>query len=81
MLNDTVLSFIRTFVPVIVGALVAWLQPLGIQIDTVAAASIATAVFTAVYYTAARLLEKHFPKAGWLLGAPRQPVYAEEVTH
>lgn len=77
MLSNTVLSFIRTFVPIIVGFLVAWAQPFGIEVDTEAAIAFLTALATAVYYTVARLLESKWEKAGWLLGAPKQPIYAE----
>lgn len=77
MLTDTVISWIRTTVPVIVGALVAWLQPLGIELDTVGAITVATIFFTSVYYAGARLLEQKYPQFGWLLGVPRAPKYTD----
>ncbi len=76
MLSNTVLSFIRTFVPIVVGFLVAWAQPFGIEVDTEAAIAMLTAVSTAAYYTVARLLESKWENAGWLLGAAKQPIYA-----
>ena len=75
MLSNTVLSFIRTFVPIVVGFIVAWVQPFGIDVDTETAISLLTAVAIGAYYTLGRLLERVNPKFGWLLGAPTQPVY------
>lgn len=77
LLNNAVISWIRTMVPVVVGAVVVWLQPLGLNIDSTAAASVVLPVVIAVYYTAVRFLEKHWSKFGWLLGYAKQPVYAE----
>lgn len=88
-MNDLAVSIIRTVVPtvvgavvawlVFVGAVVAWLVARGINIDDTTAAQLVaalTAVLTAVYYAVARLAERKWPNAGWLLGTPKQPSYS-----
>lgn len=77
MLSNAVISWIRTIVPVVVGVVVAWVQPFGIEVDTTEAVTVLTAVATAVYYTLARMIESKFPKWGFLLGVPREPIYAK----
>lgn len=81
-------SIVRTVVPVIVGAALAWVARLGIPVDPEfegALAGVLTAVFTGLYYIAVRLLETHVtPRLGWLLGLPKQPNYdaiGDEVTY
>ncbi len=75
-LSDTIVSNIRTYVPIGVGMAATWAaKELGAEIDTEAAAGVAVGLATGAYYTAARLLEKRWPKAGWLLGRPGAPTY------
>jgi len=78
MLGPALLGTIRTFVPVVVGALVTWLVGVGVNLDedTVGALSVALlGLITAAYYFAVTLLERHVhPYFGVLLGAPRAPV-------
>lgn len=70
-------SITRTLVPIIAGALIAWAVSLGIELDPEFSTTLTiflTAVFSAVYYLAARLLERYVsPKLGWLLGLAQQP--------
>lgn len=77
-LREIVPSLIRTYTPAAVGALVAWLATLGIELDGTAATGLIaflTALFTGLYYTAARLIEQRKPKAGAvMLGSSKQPV-------
>lgn len=77
-MTNTVLSLIRTYVPVGVGALVAWLVTLGIELSDDARNGLVvflTGLAIAAYYTIVRLLEKRWPKIGVLLGAAKQPEY------
>lgn len=78
-MNDLLTSYIRTYVPIVVGAVLTWAaRRWGIVLDeaTSAQASIvAVAVVTAVYYAVVRLLEQAWPAAGRFLGAKAAPVY------
>jgi hypothetical protein len=76
--NDTIVSLIRTWVPVAVGAVVAWVvRKLGwVTPDTTELATAFTAIVIAAYYALARWLEKKWPVLGVLLGIPKQPAYA-----
>lgn len=77
-LREIVPSLIRTYTPTAVGALLAWLTTLGIEVDGTAGAGLITgltAVFIALYYTLARLIEQRLPKAGKvMLLSGKQPV-------
>lgn len=73
MIKSVFTAAVRRFVPVVVGALVAFLAAHGIHVDSAftAAAVAALGGLAAAGYTAlANLLEKYWPKAGWLLGVP-----------
>lgn len=77
-MNNFVTSIIRTYVPIVVGAVVAWLVAHNINIDpdTQAGAIIAlTGMLQAVYYYVVRLLERRYPQMGWLLGQASKPDY------
>ena len=69
-------SLIRTFVPLMVGSLVAWLASRGVKVDESTVLPAIDVVVTAVYYGIVRWAETRWPKAGWLLGAPGAPSYA-----
>ena len=77
MLGPALLGTLRTFVPVVVGALVTWLIGAGVNLDeeTVGALSVALlGIITAAYYFVVTLLERHVhPYFGVLLGAPKAP--------
>lgn len=77
-MQDIVTSAIRTFVPYVVGAVVAWLTQKGVHVPDSSVAS-ATAFITflvgSAYYAAVRTLEKKYPQAGYLLGVPKKPTY------
>ncbi len=73
-------SHIRTIVP----AVMAWLLTRAgeqwggawLEVDGEAVTTLAVLGVFAVYYAAARELEKRWPSFGWLLGSPKQPTYA-----
>lgn len=78
-ISDTMAGIIRTAVPAVVGAGVAFAAAHGIAVDTNTVNQLVymlTPLFIAVYYAAVRLLENKFPQAGWLLGFPASPSYA-----
>lgn len=77
-------SLIRTFVPIAVGAVLAYLAVhFGLHPSQAQAAAITaplTAVISAVYYALVRYLETKYPIFGILLGKKAQPVYAGAST-
>ena len=75
-LNTLAPSLIRTYVPIIVGALVAWLLTLGVNLDAGAQTGLIvflTGLLQAVYYTLIRLAERQWPQIGVLLGLAKTP--------
>lgn len=80
-MSNFVTSLIRTYVPIAVGALAAYLLTKGIEIDANAQLGLVTFLTTLIqgaYYLAARLLERRFPDiGGLLLGSSQKPVYVE----
>jgi hypothetical protein len=83
-MNQIIISYIRTAVPVIVGVLLTWLDTNGIKLDqTTTAGLIAflTGATATIYYVLARILEHYVSlKFGWLLGYAKPPVYAVTPT-
>lgn len=79
-MTDQAPAFIRTYVPLVVGAAVTWAATRhGIVLDeaTSQAATIAaTGIASAVYYGLVRVLEARFPAFGVLLGYTAQPSYS-----
>lgn len=78
-------SIVRTFTPIIVGAVVGWFVTAGITLDPEFEGALTLVVsggLSLVYYVGVRLLETYVaPKFGWLLGLARQPEYpAPEVS-
>lgn len=82
-LSDHIVSLIRTAVPAGVGGFLAWLAATtGVVVDdasTAGAVAFLGSLLTGLYYFAARLLEAKYPSLGWLLGAPRVPVYLRKA--
>lgn len=77
-LNDTFISMIRTWVPIGVGALIAWAATVGLELDGETQTSLIiglTGVVQAVYYALVRSLENTYPQIGWLLGKAKAPNY------
>lgn len=68
-------SVIRTFVPLLVGWLLAMAARYGFDIDRATLTTVVQAAITFLYYTVVRVLETLRPKAGVLLGVPRAPTY------
>lgn len=69
-----IIAWIRTIVPVVVGAAIAWLVTLGISLDKTTENALVvgiTGLVIAGYYTLVHLLEKKFPQVGVLLGVAK----------
>lgn len=80
-MSDFAISLIRTYVPIVVGAVVAWLVARGIAIPSeaiVGTVAFLTAILQGFYYFVARLLEQRYPQFGWLLGQAKQLKYEEQ---
>lgn len=77
-------SIVRTFTPIIVGAVVGWFVTAGIPLDPEfegALTLLVAAAFSLIYYVAVRVLETYVaPRFGWLLGIARQPVYVPDAS-
>lgn len=74
--TDLAKSYVRTIVPAVVGAIIAWALHHGHDIHGYEPQ--VTAVVTAVYYALARLLEHYVsPRFGWLLGVAQTPLYGK----
>jgi len=76
-------SIVRTLVPIIVGAVIAFAVAHGITLDDQFESLLTAALtlgFSGVYYIVIRLLETYVtPKLGWLLGLAKTPaVYTPE---
>lgn len=79
-MTNFVISLIRTWVPIGVGAALAWLATLGFDLspETEGAAILAlTALLQAAYYWFARWLEGKFSWGSVLLGHSGAPTYSE----
>lgn len=78
-------SVIRTVVPLIVGALIAWAAKIGLNLPEGAVTELVTVLVVAGYYVIARLIETRWPALGRILLAAglskRQPVYTTALGH
>lgn len=77
-MNDFITSLIRTWTPIIVGSIVAWLTARGIDVsaqDALGLTAFLSAVFSGAYYLVVRLAERKFPQVGLLLGSTKKPEY------
>jgi hypothetical protein len=79
-LSNLVISFIRTYVPIIVGSVLSWVAVNSGIIVSEDLKNEATVFFTALiialYYGILHLLEQKWPAFGKLLGKEAIPVYS-----
>lgn len=69
-------SVLRTFVPLLVGYFATWPLLTSLGLDEHVSTTLATALVTAAYWLAVRVVEQYIaPNAGWLLGWAGRPVY------
>lgn len=69
-------AFIRTYVPLLVSALVGWLASIGLNVSDEAQTALAVGiggVAAAAYYAAVRWAEARWPAVGVLLGSAKTP--------
>lgn len=79
-MNDLIVSFIRTYVPITVGTFISWLATKGLTLDAGTSAGLVaflTGLIIAAYYGIVRIVERYFPAAGVLLGSAKKPEYVE----
>lgn len=74
--SDQTIALIRTFVPALVGLLIAALAKIGAHVDNDAVAALVDAAIVGAYYTVVRQLEARWPWLGVLLGVPKAPTYS-----
>ncbi len=83
-MNALVASVIRTYTPIIVGQVAAWLILIHIPVDpslTVLLTALTGGALSAVYYTLIRVLEQQWPNFGILLGLTASPdTYSKGVS-
>lgn len=83
-MSDFLIAQIRTWVPALAGAVIAFLVSLGVldeeasQEALVALTTFGTAIFTGLYYLAVRALAERWPWFGNLLGVNVAPTYNGE---
>lgn len=81
-MSDAVVSLIRTWVPIGVGAVLTFLATrLGVVVDEETSTGLvvgATGVVSAAYYAAVRWAERRWPWLGALLGKRSEPMYARK---
>jgi hypothetical protein len=79
--NNQTPALIRTWTPILVGALISFLTARGIDLDDSTSTALfltMTALIQGVYYTVVRLIEVKAPQFGWLLGLAKAPAYSKE---
>lgn len=76
-MSDFVIAQIRTYVPMAVGAFLAWLLEFGLDLYSVEAefTIVITAVLGAIYYFIVRFLAEKWPAVGIFLGVNKAPEY------
>ena len=77
-MSDQITSYIRTFVPIVIGAVVSYFATKGFNVPLdlqVAATAFLTVLISTVYYIIVRKLESKYPNLGILLGVPSAPTY------
>lgn len=80
-MSDKVTAYIRTFAPIVAGAIISYIASLGLDLSGAQDLFVIalTALFQLFYYALARLLGTKYPKAeALLLGSSKTPVYTEE---
>jgi hypothetical protein len=80
-MSNFLVSLIRTWVPVGVGSVFGWLLSLDVfNVSAEDQAEVTAAVVAgsiALYFAGVRIVERKWPKVGWLLGVAKQPEYVE----
>lgn len=77
-LRDLLASIVRTVVPALVGLLLGLAAKAGLDIDSGVVTTVVDGVCVGGYYSLVRLLERRWPRFGWLLGWKIQLNYRSE---
>ena len=78
-MSDYIVGHIRTYVPILVGLIVALLADVGFDLTSEEAATISAAIVaiaSVLYYAAVRALATRIPWVGNLLGVNKAPDYS-----
>lgn len=81
--TSTAPGVVRTAVPAAVGALLAWLASLGVELDPTVEGALtlaATAILGGLYYWGVRKVARRWPWAEYLLGSGLAPVFHTAAT-
>ena len=78
-MSDWAIGHIRTFTPILAGAIATWLLGFGVEIDSGALSVLLTSLLSGVYYAVARRVERRWPQFGLLLGHASPPRYGQSV--
>lgn len=73
--TDVGAAIIRTVAPYATAWAVAYLAKNGLALNSDEVNGAVVAVGGSLWYSVVRALEVKWPKAGWLLGMPKQPTY------
>ncbi len=79
-MNNVVISLIRTWVPIVIGSVVAWLATKGWHVNPTTSGGLIvflTGLISGGYYGVVRVLETQFPWLGFLLGHTAKPSYVK----
>lgn len=90
-MQNNIIAYIRTYVPVIVGTIISFIVQAIPAVDEIlseispdwqdATKGTATVIVIGLYYWIARQLGKKYPwTEKWLLGSEKQPVYSDPIT-
>lgn len=77
-MNDTVTAYIRTYAPLVAGAIIAFLAQYGLDLSAAQEPLVAviTVLGGAIYYFVARLVGTRYPKIEtMMLGSSKTPTY------
>ena len=77
-MSDYLIGHIRTYVPIVVGAFIAWLTTKGIEVTDAGMSGLVlglTALLQGIYYGLVRALAEKWPVFGKLLGKNIAPSY------
>lgn len=66
---------LRTVTPFVTVYIVAWLTDNNIAADSTQVNAAVVTIGGSLWYSVVRILEQRWPKAGWLIGSPKAPVY------
>jgi len=73
--KDKFTSIVRTFVPMVAGALLSLGAQIGLELPEEALTELLTVLLMFLYYSVIRFAEDRWPWMGWFLGFAKKPHY------